>query len=117
MILGFKPQFVPLILAGTKIHTIREDKQRRWYVGNTIHFATGVRTKKYKCFKEEFCTRVQDIIISRKFVRIIVDGRMLSDQEINMLAVSDGFKHAEDFFRWFNYDFQGKIIHWTHTKY
>lgn len=52
MILSFKEQFIPKILDGTKIHTIREDKKNRWEAGKKIHFATGVRTKNYKCPKK-----------------------------------------------------------------
>ena len=61
MILSFKPQFVNPIRRGTKIHTIREDGGNRWQSGRKIHMATGVRTKKYNCFRETECTEVQDI--------------------------------------------------------
>jgi len=45
MILGFKTKFTDKILNGSKIHTIRKDSKNRWKVGNTIHFANGIRTK------------------------------------------------------------------------
>ena len=63
MILGFKPQFKNPILAGTKIHTIREDRHNRWKAGNTIHFATGVRTKNYNQFDIGLCYAVQPILL------------------------------------------------------
>ena len=63
MILGFKNQFVPAILDGTKIHTIRKDPHHRWKPGMTIQMATGVRTKKYKCFKKAICVSVQEVRI------------------------------------------------------
>lgn len=63
MILGFKPQFKPLILDGTKIHTIREDKNDRWKVGTKIQMASGVRTKNYEQFAEAVVTKILHIDI------------------------------------------------------
>ena len=63
MILGFKKQFPPMILVGTKIHTIREDKHDRWKAGNKIHFATGIRTKNYNQFYSGVCKSVQAITL------------------------------------------------------
>lgn len=121
MILAFKKQFVEPILKGSKIHTIREDKHNRWKKHNTIHFATGVRTKNYNCFNEDICYSVQTIEINRTYFKgaeiVIVDNRILEDSEILRLAKNDGFKTKNDFFEWFNTDFKGKIIHWTNLKY
>ena len=63
MILGFKKQFEQPILDGTKIHTIREDSKNRWKAGNTIQFATGVRTKHYNQFLQWHCVSVQPIVL------------------------------------------------------
>ena len=128
MILGFKKQFKEKILSGSKIHTIREDKNERWNIGRIIHFATGVRTKNYEQFYEDTCKSVQDIEIWYKnkdsdYPIIIIDGRMLrvcekKDWEIlRELAANDGFESFEGFCAWFNKDFKGKIIHWTGLKY
>jgi len=65
MIIGFKKQFVAPILAGTKVHTIRENKTNRWRPGTTIQFATGVRTKQYSQFKLNKCVSIQSIQIRR----------------------------------------------------
>ncbi len=135
MILGFKPQFKQPILNGTKIHTIREDKTNRWKVGKEIHFATGVRTKQYECFKQGICKGVQTIELQyfdkhcsdlhyqivvdgivRKF-EIFINGFPADWRKIGLLVKNDGFATKEDFFRWFNKDFIGKIIHWTDYKY
>ena len=40
MILGFKPDFVPLIISGTKVHTIRTG--RRWVAGQPISFCINL---------------------------------------------------------------------------
>jgi predicted patatin/cPLA2 family phospholipase len=130
MILGFKPQFVPKILAGTKIHTIREDKFDRWprFLKNKrmpkIHMATGVRTKKYNCFAKKFVQSIQKIEIHwivaderMKVPNIYVNGKNLNSLEIFAIAVNDGFESTEQFFKWFNKDFTGKIIHWTDFRY
>ena len=141
MILSFKPQFKEPILIGSKIHTIREDKNNRWSVGKIIHFATGVRTKAYEQFDEGACKGVQVIEIEEmimcaaeycfvhKFIDpksnikhfktfcVKIDNRKLSTDEIKALAKNDGFADANKFFEWFNCNFKGKIIHWTDFRY
>lgn len=136
MILAFKEQFRKLILQGTKIHTIREDKPNRWKKGNTIHFATGVRTKNYECFEELTCWSVQKIEIkyfcencSTTAVTVFVGDKMIGGalmkhcqiqschDSVLQLALNDGFKDVNEFLEWFSEDFEGKIIHWTNKKY
>lgn len=63
MILGFKNRFVPKIINGTKIHTIREDSKMRWKEGRKINFAVNVRTKNYNQFALGTCTKVEPISI------------------------------------------------------
>ena len=149
MILGFKNKFTPLIIKGTKIHTIREDKPNRWKEGNKIHFAIGIRTKNYCQFKEGVCKGTQkiDIIHKSNVITVKIDGKLLgeawkdkegtivcytglrlerindtelkasSDYILHDLVANDGFITVQDFFKWFNKDFTGKIIHWTDLKY
>lgn len=132
MILSFKKKFKPLILSGQKIHTLREDKQGRWKAGNKIHMATGVRTKDYDCFMEDDCEAVQKIEI--KYLKVFriyhifvkIDGSIFytdigpsknETSAMEQLAKNDGFDSIEDFFKWFNTDFSGVIIHWTDFLY
>lgn len=124
MVLGFKPQFKEPILNGTKIHTIREDRLKRWSEYRVIDFATGVRTKNYCLFMKAPCTGTQAIEIIYdnippigNTVSVKVDGRFLSTIEVELLAKNDGFKNTRDFFKWFDKNFQGSIIHWTDFKY
>jgi len=135
MILAFKKEFVPKILEGSKIHTIREDKPNRWKVGNKIHFATGVRTKNYNQFKEGECISVQDFEVKytkfkdHTYVSIYVDERVIASASLvncvvggtsgfmKVLARDDGFKDVNEFLEWFSDDFKGKLIHWTDKKY
>ena len=139
MILGYKTHypkwmtkkgrqtfFPEKIGAGIKIHSIREDKHNRWKVGMSIQHATGVRTKNYNKFKEDKCKFLQSIWISyhphfpeKKIVSI--NGRVLKQGHVAVLAKNDGFDCVEDFFEWFGIDgkhiYRGKIIHWTDLKY
>ena len=124
MILGFKPQFKKPILQGSKKHTIRIDKNDRWKPGMKIHFATGVRTRLYHQFYECFCKSVQNIqIVHLRYsllvnkTLIFIDDRQLSFDEIELLAINDGFEDVSDFLNWFNENFEGKIIHWTDLRY
>lgn len=121
MVLGFKKQFVPKILDGTKIHTIREDKNRRWKPGMKIHFATGVRTKNYNQFKSGVCTGVQRVVINPEIqsVNVLTDNgwRTLTEKQKTEFAKNDGFDTPVDFWNWFNEFFDGVIIHWTERRY
>lgn len=113
-----------------KIHTIREDKNNRWRVGNKIHFVINNRQPNRFQFAPVIeCTGVQIIEIEYidyykegvyEYIReVTIDGRLLSNIEVEVLAQNDGFKNADEFFSYFsNYEyFKGKIIHWTNKKY
>jgi uncharacterized protein YqfB (UPF0267 family) len=122
MVIGFKKQFVPKILDGTKKHTIREDATNRWKEGRVMDMATGVRTKQYNKFTEQICTGIQTILIIRvsdelNQTIVNVDGRELSLDEIQKLAWNDGFENLIDFWLWFKDGFDGKILHWTDLRY
>lgn len=133
MILGFKKQFVQKIIDGEKIHTIREDKTRRWRYGMDIHFATGVRTKQYNQFYRSRCKKVDEIeILWNRFVKVDfnspspscimidkenyfsvrVNGCELNYDEVCSLAKNDGFENVGEFAKWFSSDFKGRIIYW-----
>jgi hypothetical protein len=129
MVLGFKEQFVEPINLCSKIHTIRRDEHNRWKQGNRIQFATGVRTKNYKCFKRGTCIRTQAIEIKwhldvdinkHPLFEIFIDGKKIKDEVIEELAKNDGFFNDIAFLNWeawYKKDFKGKIIHWTDKKY
>ena len=121
MILGFKEQFVEKIKSGQKIHTIREDKNRRWQKGKKIHFATGVRTKNYNQFKEGECKSIQVVHITPfdRSISIGANGRLnrLDLKNNTMFAKYDGFDNEEEFWKWFDKPFWGVIIHWTDFVY
>lgn len=122
MVIAFKERFVEPILQKKKKHTIREDSHNRWKIGMKMHFATGVRTKNYNQFYEDSCKSIQQIEIIRTSdylndTYVKIDGQMLSTQEVQKLALNDGFDSILDFYLWFKDGFKGKIIHWTELKY
>jgi len=122
MILGFKPQFKPLILSGEKVHTIREDKYDRWKPGIKIHMATGVRTHDYECFCDKYtCVSTQRIHIVRYYIDQLIPYIYINYKPFffhYQLAKNDGFKSVNDFYNWFpEEEFIGKIIHWTNLTY
>jgi len=117
-----------------KMHTIRADSKNRWKEGNKIHFLINNRSKNSFQFAPVVeCTGVQDIIIEKdageSFMVNIPDengSRWLEYDEIDLLAINDGFDELGDFFRFFDethfkkYNtnvFEGKIIHWTNLRY
>lgn len=121
MVLGFKTRFKDKILSGQKIHTIRRDPTRRWYVGRFIHMATGVRSPLYKEFNTCVCTCVQQIFIDPEQKTIDIDmgegKRRLDSSEHESFAKNDGFDSENDFWDWFNSPFNGVIIHWSGFSY
>lgn len=109
--------FEDKIKMGIKLHTIRWDSKDRWEIGKKIHFATGVRTSRYNCFKEGVCKGTQKIRIEGR--TIWIDNVIISQDEVDELIVNDGFDNEKDFWAWFDQysPFTGKIIHWSNLLY
>jgi len=127
MILGFmknfksgKPtNFPEKIKAKIKKTTIR--KGNRWKVGDKIHFATGVRTKKYKQFAYVICTSVRRIAINPKEKSVSIEKVISSSKyimkhyfafQVEDIAKNDRFDSLDDFWLYFNEYFEGQIITW-----
>ena len=121
MVLSFRPQFVPKILDGTKIHTIRENAGNRWKKGNLINMATGVRTPYYNEFSKRICCGTQKIEIkTNEYISqyaVFVDGKQMDIFNFCELSKNDGFDSVHDFRRFFPTDFIGTLIHWTNKLY
>jgi hypothetical protein len=116
-----------------KLHTIREDSKDRWQAGTMIDFFINCRQPTMFRFAPRIpVVSIQEIEIKwipltiplgerRPWVRI--DGKNIFTiesfitEEMNQLAMNDGFDNVQDFFAYFNEDFKGKIIHWTNLKY
>lgn len=94
---NFKPQFVPMILDGTKTHTIRAPRKGSQDVpGNTMHLYTGLRTKKAKPLGRFECVKVEEIRISPMGMSVWINGMALCSDERDLLAWRDGFRHPWD---------------------
>ncbi len=123
--------FTPIATENQKLHTIRADDTNRWYKGRDIHFKVW-QDKPYHSDTFQFapiikCTSVQKIEIIYSDDELCdfhclepvikIDNKPLSLEEVEELAVNDGFKDAHKFCQWFGEDFSGKLIHWTDLKY
>jgi hypothetical protein len=116
-----------------KIHTIREDVHQRFQPGMDLDHCYYPYTKHRDTFLRYKCLWVQPILI--KYLAectegdieaattgvyaptVMIGGRPLSQDKVKDLALNDGFSTVEDFFRYFNSDFSGRIIHWTNVRY
>jgi hypothetical protein len=128
MLLTFtKPKFEGLIKENIKQHTIRADKNNRWKVGNTIQFWNGnprnVHSKnKPNQFGTGVCSRVETIFMqfqksAKDFTDMVKIGETIleSKEELNALAINDGFDNWEQMRIFFGNEgncFSGKIIFW-----
>lgn len=122
-----KPHLAP------KLHTIRRDEQNRWKEGMNIHFVVNGRTKdRFQFSPVVKCVSVQTIEFKWDYEKsmcwVFIDGishTTFEKRECSIeygenaikLAKNDGFESVEDFFKYFNEDFKGKLIHWTNLKY
>lgn len=114
MLLGFKKQFAPKILDGSKKFTIRNPRKVEPKIGETLHMYTGLRTKHTeKITSKHKLTGIQlvDIFIQNKHtednikleysieftLQIKVDGRALREEEYLPFCCSDGFSSISDF--------------------
>ncbi|WP_300978909.1 hypothetical protein [Flavobacterium sp.] len=113
-----------------KLHTIRDDKNDRWKPGTKIDFFINCRqpnmfrfapvlpvvsTQKVEIKWIGFNNGFRPCIWIDK--KLIYDVAGINKKQMLELAQNDGFDTIEDFFRYFDKDFNGKIIHWTDLKY
>lgn len=109
-----------------KLHTIR--RGNRWRKGMKIHMTIHNRTKKRFQFAPVLeCTGVQNVEIDHwwydeektaaNFPTVKINGKSLEWKDIENLALNDGFPSVEDFFKFFDSDFKGQIIHWAYVEY
>ena len=108
-----------------KLHTIREDSKDRWKEGMKVHCIYNNRSPNRYQFCPTFhvvSTQTIEIRIIHGFLRskeieVFVDGKEVFFDTIKEIAINDGFKHIDDFIKWFSKSFRGKIIHWTDKRY
>ena len=122
MNLEFKPDFVPQIIAGTKVHTIRAG--RRWATGQSISFCTNIGPDNLAKFQPDGLAQTVQTVRATEIhgtYRIKVDGRQLPAPELADFVRRDGFESPDQLFQFLaGYDglpFEGQLIHWTDLVY
>ncbi|MGI4741570.1 MAG: hypothetical protein ACRYG7_40905 [Janthinobacterium lividum] len=117
MILGFDEAFVPAIIAGTKIHTIRAGQ--RWQVGEVAQFCVRAgQPDQHEFWPSQPVQLVQDIELTATELRVA--GRLLPPAELLAFALADGFPTTEALFAYFvdkPLPFRGQLLHWTGCRY
>lgn len=117
MILGFNETFIPAILAGTKVHTIREG--RRWQSGDSAEFYARAQEPERYEFREPLpVLLVQEVEITTS--GLLIEGRRLSPAELPALAQADGFATADELLAFFAdkpLPLHGQLVHWTSLRY
>jgi hypothetical protein len=98
---NFQPQFVEMILNGSKPHTIRMPRKNPTEAGDWIYMYTGLRTKQAKKFAESIIVAVTPIIIYSYSGFIRKDGVLFENDEVIALARNDGFPSPREFFDFF----------------
>lgn len=125
MILAFsKERYMERILSGVKIHTIRKDPQQRWRVGMTCHMwmhsPRNVSKNPFQ-FAEAEVSEVKQIEIIKDEIKthvswfVEVDSKSLTFDEVQSLAIADGFDSAEEFIDWFG-EFSGRLIFFKNLR-
>lgn len=123
-----------------KIHTIRKDELNRWKPGMSVQGYYHARTKRSRKIFDGQCVSVQSIKITYRqnngfsqSVEIQIDKKVWMvvlnihpvtgeyemhniPETIYDLIINDGLT-PQQFFKWFNVNFEGKIIHFTDLKY
>lgn len=114
---NFRSRFVPLILNGSKTHTIRGDRKRADKPGNTMHLYTGLRQKGAQLLMRVPCIRVESIDIDRE-QQVFLGEEQLSLDECEAMAVRDGFSSFADMMTFWKgrLPFHGHVYHWDPQK-
>lgn len=114
-----------------KIHTIRKDESERWKPGMKIHFVVNNRSpNRFQFAPVVQCVSVQEFKIEwiNGTAWVTIGNRSFTTfrktktgceygGNAKELALNDGFATVEDFFKYFNKDFKGRLIHWTNLRY
>lgn len=122
MILGFKPEFVPLVISGAKVHTIRAG--RRWVAGQPISFCTILGPDSFTKFQPDGMAQtvqaVRAVEVHGTYL-IEIDGRQLPGPELAAFVRRDGFDLPHQLFHFLagyaGLPFVGQLIHWTDLVY
>lgn len=139
MLLGFKKRFAKPIKIGTKVFTMRNPRKIEPKIGETLYMYSGLRTANSELIsnKEKLISKqVAEIKIIRHDdgmfnVKIHIDSRLLSPEQIIDFVKFDGFIDGKDFVDYWIESSTGKknikhtievsgkmdLYHWTDLKY
>lgn len=92
---NFMARFETAVETGQKLCTIREQRKRPTRRGDTLYLYTGLRTKRARLLRTAVCARVRPILITEDMV--MLDGRILSDDDLDELVHMAGFEDVEEF--------------------
>lgn len=97
MLLGFKRQFAPMVLDGTKTHTIRGLRKIAPRVGDIAHCYVDPRQKTMRLLGRWPIIRVESIEIVATYVQTIplaiwIEDQRLRPDEMNQFLWMDGFR-------------------------
>ena len=107
--------FYDAIKSGKKPHTIRF-RDIPPIVGENLFLWWKSRSKDRRFIGTTVCTKVQSIVIDRHLETVSLDGSRLSSEQIEKLALSDGFSSVEAFWSFFSGPIPEKpgfLIHWN----
>ena len=141
MLLGFKRQFEPYVLDGSKTHTVRARRKIRPRVGQRCDCYGDVRQKTMHLLGRWPCVRVESIKIANAStidllqgdcpLRVWIEGSELSAREVELFFIRDGFRNHPDpdlhwapvclaaafwFDRLVDGPWEGDLIHWDYSK-
>ena len=140
MLIGFNKRFTTPIQIGTKVFTMRKRRKVRPKVGERMYMYEALRTKHTKLISnQEKLISIQNARILIEFIgydfydgelygiRIFIDRRPLTSEEIYQFVRFDGFTDLRDFCRYWLTDSKGKkkkrtgslkeLYHWTDLRY
>jgi hypothetical protein len=115
--LNYQKRFADDVESGRKRQTIRATRKRPIRPGDTLYQYTGMRTKGCRKLREDICKETKPInmkISLDDLFRVIVGVNELDHNEMEGLALADGFKNVGAFYEFFKNDlpFAGDIIFW-----
>lgn len=118
----FKPQFAPLVEAGTKLQTVRPTPKRVPQAGDRISLRawTGKPYRsKQRVLRESIIEKVEPIRITT--AGIYVSERPLGLDTEQRFARADGFRSWVEMREWFEnthgLPFEGIIIYWSNVPH
>lgn len=119
MLITFQPQLILPIMRGTKIHTIREDKNNRWKAGMQADmWCRNPRNTHLNPFKLGIAKieSVSEIVIDAGINCVYLltpHRRYYEPSNLDIFARQDGFPSWEEMKKFFPERFSGKLISWN----